>query len=241
MTRLVSLYPRAWRDRYEPEFLALLAERPPERRDRIDIVRGAIDARLHPELRGAVKGRRRSRAAVLTGVAVAAAGLGWLAWIGLILRDFRGWGAGQPATADVMTLLAALGFLAMTIALVAIAVTFGDAIRPAGLPGATLAGVGFAFTAFGGGLTLLLGFIGVILLAWSMSDRVVPRWLAVVWIGSVALACSGFVAFIAGQGREVGLISLGVPFGIAWVTVGAWIAVATSCRVGDTPARVHGA
>jgi hypothetical protein len=26
MTRLVRLYPRAWRERYEAEFLALLAE-----------------------------------------------------------------------------------------------------------------------------------------------------------------------------------------------------------------------
>ena len=28
MTRLIGLYPQTWRDRYEDEFLALLAERP---------------------------------------------------------------------------------------------------------------------------------------------------------------------------------------------------------------------
>ncbi len=50
MSRLVALYPRAWRDRYEDEYLALLAERPPDQRDNLDIVRGAIDARLHPQL-----------------------------------------------------------------------------------------------------------------------------------------------------------------------------------------------
>jgi hypothetical protein len=48
MTRLIALYPQVWRDRYEAEFLALLAERPPDPLDRLDIVRGAIDARLHP-------------------------------------------------------------------------------------------------------------------------------------------------------------------------------------------------
>jgi hypothetical protein len=48
MTRLIALYPQTWRDRYEEEFLALLAERPPDPLDRVDIVRGAIDARLHP-------------------------------------------------------------------------------------------------------------------------------------------------------------------------------------------------
>jgi hypothetical protein len=49
MTRLIGLYPRAWRTRYEDEFLALLSDRPPDLSDRLDIVRGALDARLHPQ------------------------------------------------------------------------------------------------------------------------------------------------------------------------------------------------
>lgn len=48
MTRLIALYPGPWRARYEDEFLALLSQKPPDPLDRIDIVRGAIDARLHP-------------------------------------------------------------------------------------------------------------------------------------------------------------------------------------------------
>ena len=48
MTTLLSLYPRAWRERYEDEFIALLEARPPDARDRVDIIRGALDARLHP-------------------------------------------------------------------------------------------------------------------------------------------------------------------------------------------------
>jgi hypothetical protein len=51
MSVLVRLYPRAWRDRYESEFLALLEARPPSPTDRFDIVRGALDARLHPQVR----------------------------------------------------------------------------------------------------------------------------------------------------------------------------------------------
>lgn len=51
MTSLLRLYPSEWRDRYEDEFLALLAERRPDARDRLDIVRGAIDARIHPQVR----------------------------------------------------------------------------------------------------------------------------------------------------------------------------------------------
>jgi hypothetical protein len=46
--RLVGLYPRAWRERYEDEFLAVLGSRAVTRADRLDIVRGALDAHLHP-------------------------------------------------------------------------------------------------------------------------------------------------------------------------------------------------
>lgn len=50
MSRLVALYPAAWRSRYGDEFLAVLTSRPPSMGDRVDIVRGAVDARLHPQL-----------------------------------------------------------------------------------------------------------------------------------------------------------------------------------------------
>ena len=39
MSRIVRLYPAAWRERYEPEFVELLAARPPGLIDRLDIIR----------------------------------------------------------------------------------------------------------------------------------------------------------------------------------------------------------
>ncbi len=45
---LTALYPRAWRARYGEELGALLEETQLGFRDRIDLVRGAIDAHLHP-------------------------------------------------------------------------------------------------------------------------------------------------------------------------------------------------
>jgi hypothetical protein len=51
MSALVRLYPRAWRERYEAEFIELLEARPPTLADRFDILRGALDARLHPQVR----------------------------------------------------------------------------------------------------------------------------------------------------------------------------------------------
>lgn len=49
MTRLVRLYPRPWRDRYEAELLDLIEQRSLSPTDAIDLIRGAIDARLHPQ------------------------------------------------------------------------------------------------------------------------------------------------------------------------------------------------
>jgi hypothetical protein len=46
--RLLALYPDDWRARYEPEVAWILAQEPLTWRGRLDLVRGAIDAHLHP-------------------------------------------------------------------------------------------------------------------------------------------------------------------------------------------------
>ncbi len=49
---LLRLFPRNWRQRYEDEFLDLIASRPPGLRDIADIARSAFDARLRPRAWG---------------------------------------------------------------------------------------------------------------------------------------------------------------------------------------------
>jgi hypothetical protein len=49
--RLLRLYPRAWRDRYGEEFLAMAETAPIRPREVVDIVSGAIDAWLSSEVR----------------------------------------------------------------------------------------------------------------------------------------------------------------------------------------------
>jgi hypothetical protein len=46
--QLIALYPRAWRERYGDELAAILVAEPPGLRARLDLVRGALDAHLHP-------------------------------------------------------------------------------------------------------------------------------------------------------------------------------------------------
>jgi hypothetical protein len=51
MSRLLRLYPRAWRDRYESEMLALLEDRSPGPMELLDLVRGAFRSHLDCRLR----------------------------------------------------------------------------------------------------------------------------------------------------------------------------------------------
>ena len=52
MSRLIRLYPAAWRARYEAEFLDLLEKRPMSPTGWIDLLRGAFDAHVHPQVKG---------------------------------------------------------------------------------------------------------------------------------------------------------------------------------------------
>lgn len=60
MRFLIRLYPAAWRARYEDEFLALLEERPISPFDALDILLGALDARLRPRSQAIELAPRRS-------------------------------------------------------------------------------------------------------------------------------------------------------------------------------------
>ena len=52
MSAILRLYPRAWRERYGDELAALLEEHPASLADHLDLIRGALDARLHPQVPG---------------------------------------------------------------------------------------------------------------------------------------------------------------------------------------------
>ena len=70
-SRWLRLYPRAWRDRYEAEMLALLDARPLDRRTRLDLARGALDAHAHPRTPPPIP----AVAATITGIAWMVVGL----------------------------------------------------------------------------------------------------------------------------------------------------------------------
>ena len=47
---LARLYPRAWRERYGEEFIALLEERGTSVIDALDVALGALDAHMRPQV-----------------------------------------------------------------------------------------------------------------------------------------------------------------------------------------------
>jgi hypothetical protein len=221
VTALVRLYPRAWRDRYEAEFLGILEARPPSRRDRLDIVRGALDARLHPEIPGRPDAPvptmgaawRAGGAAIVGGVAI-------LAWTGLVLREFKGWDTGPPENAWLFALLSAVAFLSLAASHVLLAVAGGSSMRRAGWPGASIAAVSYAFAAVGAGSAIAFGLIGSVLLFGALAGRTIPAWLSAILVGASVLLFGAMLGFTSSDGQYVGLFAFGAPFGFAWMLVG---------------------
>ena len=101
-------------------------------------------------------------------------------WVGLILRDFRGWGGGEPETAGAMLVLSGIASLLLAATHVLLAHAGQPSMRPFGGVGASVAAVSFLLTAFGGGTTLLFAIAGSVILAVAMAGRTVPVWLSVV-------------------------------------------------------------
>lgn len=91
MRRLIALYPRAWRERYAAEFDDLLADRPATLRDQFDIIRGAFDAWIHPQVhaRRVAPGSTGPSGGRLVGTAAAVIGAGLLILAGVGMYTTR--------------------------------------------------------------------------------------------------------------------------------------------------------
>jgi hypothetical protein len=225
MNRLIGLYPKAWRARYEEEFGALIAAHPPTNREAIDIVLGAIDARLFPQF-GAEPSSEMPLGTRLPGLAAIVGGLLWCGtYLGPALSQGEGeWGG---------LILLALGFMLLSlpgaymaayskqlgvgVAVVIVSVlAFLGGVLPWGLlllvPGLTLIAVLGAGT-----LALAAARAGL-----SARDR--WRMLIAVFAGPVIgaiLASAG--AFASGNWIPLSVAGA-MPYGIAWIAMGALMA-----------------
>ena len=196
MSGLVRLYPRSWRARYEPEFLDLLETRPPSVRDRIDIVRGAIDARLD-----AGSPCQRNRETRLAAAAAIAAGVLWVAWLTISIRAVD---VLDPAPVrDLgrwLSLLAGLGLAASHLSLGQV----------------SLGGV----SAFGGGPAAVLGLVASMGLAAAIAGRSLPSWIGVGWVVATVLVMAAFYGLVASHWTDPSTMEPAIAYGIAWIVIG---------------------
>lgn len=93
MRALLALYPRAWRRRYAAEFSAVLDAQPPSPALIFDIVLGAIDAHLDPQVAedGEAPLRRRMKEVVMDGLRSRSVllGVGLLLPVALLVAAYR--------------------------------------------------------------------------------------------------------------------------------------------------------
>lgn len=228
MSRIVRLYPAAWRERYEPEFVELLSTRPPSLMDRVDIIRGAVDARVHPQVAlgahepesGAGGMRRAGATAVLGGVFWALAGLGFY---GAPYVDDLGY-----KDSGAIVLLGAAAAAATGLGAVMMLRRMAHRSIPLwGSAAAILLGaIGLALP----WPILLIGYFGIVIgtLVFGLvgAARLGPAYVLVGLGGLLALG------FNTEDGRALMLL----PLGAAWIVAGALTARGGIPVISHTPA-----
>ncbi len=233
MSTILDLYPRAWRERYGDELAALLEEQPATLFDDLDLIRGAIDARLHPQVPDTRKTPEKEipMNTRLLGVLAAIGGIAWLVAIAslyVLPLDFEGNRDTSVASIGLMigmTLTGiALGELGSRRGSTASA-RAGHVISVVSLVMAGILGLGWPLF-----VIPLFGFpvVGLIAAARGWRNEALPRWVAVaVGIASIGM----FVGFAGSGGGEAELVLIGA-LGMAALALG-WVAV--SGRTSQTP------
>ena len=225
--RILRLYPRWWRDRYGDEMAALLDARPPNVRARVDLVRGAFDARL-----------RGSESGTASGLTMAAALIAGGAWTVVGVAS-----VGGPAPPDWP------GYLASTLG---VALVGAVALLIAGLGVARL-----AWSSSGGAVELAVLAIIVGHLAWigALAIALVGGPYGAVTaiaqsLAAIATVALGLVLMRAGA-RPIGeaVVVAGavllIPSPAAWLVTGAvWTAIGlwqyAAARSNDAPTAMAG-
>ena len=205
MKRLVALYPRWWRRRYGDEMRALLELAPRGPGDRVDLLRGALDAWLHPPRPSHVP----AVAALLGG------GLWTIVAAGVVAQpvppDWPGY------IVDVIP-LALVSVVCLFVSVVGIGLRAADAAgRSMGLA-IGLAGIGYLGWAVALGGTAGAAFDGAALAAAQAAAMV-----ATAAIGAIVLRNGDDLVGLLVLGAAVSML---IPWAAMWLLFGAtWTAI----------------
>jgi hypothetical protein len=237
MSAILRLYPRAWRARYGDELAALLEEQPATLFDSLDLIRGALDARLHPQVPGTdVTPEQETPMNIRRLGAVAA--IGGIVWLIAIVSTLV---LPLDVEGNRDTSIATLG-LAFAIGLTGIALgELGS--RRGSTSSATTGHLVAVVSVVLGGLLLggwplliipLIGFpiVGFLAAVRGARNEAMPGWLAVVF--GVAAIASIAGTFGVGTDTEVGMVLLS-SIGLAALVL-AWAAI-SGLSTGSTEAH----
>jgi hypothetical protein len=223
MNQLLALYPRAWRRRYEEEFRELLAARPPTLRDRLDIVLGAVDARLHPQLAPEPVVRVPTAADRWLALACVVAGALFGIWGGIIAVATPTWGSAGLADDGLMSAAYSAGFAGMILAigaLLGLAYRHADQLGATGAFGAVLAALGFLVAVGGASAVSVLCLTGGKLLLAPGLARVVPSLVVILFTGATILLALAMFGFVGSDGQTTFWLLFALGYGPAWAILG---------------------
>ena len=228
MSRLVRLYPQAWRDRYEDEFLSLLAERPPTLGDVLDTVRGAVDAHLNPQ--GDTEPSPWTHR--IPGLLALIAGAMWSAvFVGFLFWQERGWDLAGLLPLSVLLMFISLpgDYMAAHGRRIAVGI---------GVVGLCIVVANLSWSYFTAAVAIagyLLVFGGMLTLAAIRAEiGARGRWLLLILTIAIPVAISlpamlGLVKFTVDQAWIL------LPYGVAWALIGLRLAVRGSPTIVDLP------
>jgi hypothetical protein len=222
MSRLLTLYPGEWRARYGDEVEALLAARPPDLHDRLDLVRGAIDARINPQGRG---NKLNGSVAVpdrAIGALAISAGFLFTLWITIfvVYPGPRGVESTQLAWWHALARTSALsGSLFGAVAVGAIMLRHGHRIGDVAVLGGAALVLGLLLAQSGPFAMAMIGF-GTLVLARGMSGWLGSPVVSTFFVMATFLAFAGLVALAVGGGRDLRALWLMLPYGPGWLALG---------------------
>lgn len=226
MSRLLALYPAAWRARYGEEFAELLEMRPPNLRDRLDIVLGAVDARINPQVPGADDRERSVAGDRVARVVAILAGVLFTVWGVVGATSMVPWDSGldprgSPELLNLAWMAGSLGSLLTAVAFGIILVRYERVLGYAGAAGAVLTPAGLIMSALGMGMLGLLAIaIGVILFSWRANGRLLSTPVAFAFAAGSLFVVAGFLVFVAGGGQDVNVLLPMVGLGPSWIAFG---------------------
>jgi hypothetical protein len=236
MSRLVRLYPAAWRDRYGDELAALLEDRPPGPFDVADLVLCAIDAHLH--LRG-LGNRSEHRKGIpmslrLAGLAAILGGGLWITFFVIVSFSYTG-----SADLDVVWFPVVLGAGLLTLAALAGLSAFEFRDHPRWVWIAFLVpavGIGLVLVALGRtlliddweygegsvGAPILYGGLLLVLVGSIVFAAVSRPAHGLRRLGAIAIAAGALVTLpsLFGVLPAIGLDVGGLLFGSGWIALG---------------------